>query len=130
MRNSHTINFCAPKCTKNVLFCALLIFTHSCCAKINGAQKLMGLRYGPKTSRPIKMQDSSNYSIWQLSWGMNLNFDIWQDIHRSNKYSWSFQVDVVKHAWTCPKLWQIVSQLYLKIGLSCEVSFLHVIRNS
>ena len=32
-----------PKCTKNGLFWALLIFAHTCYTKINGAQKLMGL---------------------------------------------------------------------------------------
>ena len=34
--NSRKINFCAPKCAKNGLFRALLIFAHSCWAKING----------------------------------------------------------------------------------------------
>ena len=33
LRNLHTINFRTPKCAKNGLFCALLIFAHSCCAK-------------------------------------------------------------------------------------------------
>ena len=37
------INFRTPKCAKNSLFSALLILAHSCCVKINGARKLMGL---------------------------------------------------------------------------------------
>ena len=37
LRNSRTINFRAPRCAKNGLFRALLIFAHSFCAKINGA---------------------------------------------------------------------------------------------
>ena len=43
MRNSRN-SFCTSKCAKNSLFWVLLIFAHSCCAKINGARKLMGLR--------------------------------------------------------------------------------------
>ena len=34
---------------------------------------------------------------------------------------------VLRHAWTCPKWQQIVSQFYLKNELSYEVSFLHVV---
>ena len=42
MRNSRN-SFCTSKCAKNSLFRVLLIFAHSCCAKINGARKLIGL---------------------------------------------------------------------------------------
>ena len=45
LRNSQTINFRAPKCAKNFLIRPLLIFAHSCCAKINGARKLMRVTY-------------------------------------------------------------------------------------
>ena len=43
LRNSRTINFCAPKGAKNCLFCTLSIFAQSFCAKSNGARKFMGL---------------------------------------------------------------------------------------
>ena len=37
LRNSHNINFYSPKCMKQNCF------KHYCCAKINVAQKLIGL---------------------------------------------------------------------------------------
>ena len=36
LRNSRAINFRAPKCAKNSLFRALLIFAHLICSEING----------------------------------------------------------------------------------------------
>ena len=42
--NLRNIKFCTAKCAKKDLFRTLLIFVHSCCAKINGAEKLVGLR--------------------------------------------------------------------------------------
>ena len=43
-----------------------------------------------------------------------MTFFMWLDIHRSNIFIGSFQVVMVRHARTCPKLCQIVSQLHLE----------------
>ena len=43
LSTSDTINFCAPKCTKNGLLCKLLIFAYSYCTKIKVVQKSMRL---------------------------------------------------------------------------------------
>ena len=58
----------------------------------------------PKTSRPIRMQDSLNYNNSQTSWDMKLNFCMWLDVHRSNAIQ-SFQVGVVRHTWNPPPLY-------------------------
>ena len=81
--------------------------------------------WGPKTSKSIRMQDSLNYNISQMSWNLKFNFRMWLDIHKRNKFTQSFQVGVVRHAWGCPKLCQIVSQLHLKNELRCELCFWH-----
>ena len=46
--------------------------------------------YGPKTSRPIRMQYSLIYNISQTSYGIKFNFCKWSDIYRSNKFTQSF----------------------------------------
>ena len=51
------------------------------------------------------------------------------DIYRSNKFTQSFQVDVVSHARACPKLCQIVSQLHLKNKVGYKVGFLRELRD-
>ena len=51
-----------------------------------------------KTPRPIRMQFSSNCNISQTNWSVKLNFFVWLDIHRSNKFIQTFQVGVVSHA--------------------------------
>ena len=43
-------------------------------AKTNRLGKMSFLSYGPKISRPIRMQDSLNCNISQISWDMKLNF--------------------------------------------------------
>ena len=65
--------------------------------------------YGPKTSRRIQIQNSSNCNISKISWGLKPNFYIWLDLHRNNKYRYSFQVSVIRHTW-----------LYLNIYLKNE----------
>ena len=79
------------------------------------------LSYIPKIARPIRMQDSLSYNTSQMRRGLLLNFFMLLDIHRSNKFIQSFQMSVVRHAWSCSKLWQIVSQLYLNNKLSYKV---------
>ena len=54
---------------------------------------------------------------------MMLNFCMQLDIHRSNKFIQIFQMGAVKHAYACPNLCQIVSQLYGRSELSCKVVF-------
>ena len=54
---------------------------------------------------------------------------MWLDIHRSNKFTQLFEVGVVRHAWACPKLCQIMSQLHLRDELSDKDSFLYLVRN-
>ena len=49
--------------------------------------------------------------------------------YRSNKFTFSFQLGVVRHDWALSKLCQIMSQLYLNIELSCKAGFLHVVRD-
>ena len=39
------------------------------------------------------------------------------------------KISVVRHGWLCPKLDQIVSQLYLKNELNYKVGFMHVDRD-
>ena len=70
--------------------------------------------YCRKTSRPIRRVDSLNCNISQTSGGMKFYFRMWLDILRSNKYTTSFQVGVVRYVWSCPKWCQIVIQLDLK----------------
>ena len=52
------------------------------------------------------MQDSLNYSISQMIWDMKLNFCIWLDIYRSQKFIQSFLVGVVSHAWEFSEVFQ------------------------
>ena len=84
--------------------------------------KIWILSYGPKTSRPIRMQDSLNCSVLQTIWGMKLNFCTWLDVHRSNKLTKPFQVYVVRHAWEYSKLckmWvRFISQEWLELWSS------------
>ena len=54
---------------------------------------------------------------------MKLNFCIPLEIHRSKKFTQSFQVIVVRHVWACAKLCQIMSQLQIENELSYEVGF-------
>ena len=82
--------------------------------------KNLVLIYGPKTSKPIRMQDSSNYNISQTSWNLKLNFCMLLDIYKIYAVISS---GVVRHAWACPKLSQLVTQLHLKNELSYQVGF-------
>ena len=68
-------------------------------AKTSCPRKIFFLSHGPKIVRPIRIQYSSNYSV---------RFCIWLQTHRSNKFTQSFQVGVVRSAWACSKLCQIV----------------------
>ena len=90
--------------------------------------KIWFLSYNPKTSRPIRIQDSLNFGISETSWGMKLNFCMWLDIHQNNKFSQFFQVDMIRFDWACLKLSEIMSQLHLKSSW-IEVVFLHVVRD-
>ena len=95
---------------------ALMVFQLS--TKTACLGKIWFLSYGPKISRPVRIQVSLNCNISQTKWVMKVNSFTWLEIYRSNKYSWSLQVGVVRHAWTWSKWWKIVSQLYLKNNLS------------
>ena len=48
--------------------------------------------YCPKTSRLIRMQDSLNYNVSQMSWVMKMNSFMGLDFHKSSIYSWSLQL--------------------------------------
>ena len=80
------------------------------------------LSYDPKTS------ECRIFTPQYLTknWGIKLNFGIWLEVRES--ISWLLQVGMLRHAWTCLKWQQIVSQFYLQNELSYEVSFLHVVR--
>ena len=54
-------------------------------AKTTCLEEIWFLSYGLKTPRLIRMQDSLNYNVSKTSWAIKLNFDMWLDIHRSNK---------------------------------------------
>ena len=69
----------------------------------------------------IRMQASLNYNISQTSWVMKLNFCMWLDIHRRNKFTKAFQLVVVRHVRACPKLCKFLSQLDLKNKLSIGI---------
>ena len=63
--------------------------------------KIWILSYGPKISRSIRMWDSLNHSVSQTSSDMKLDFCMWLDMHRSNKFTQSFKwvwSDVPGHA--------------------------------
>ena len=80
-----------------------------------------------RNSESIKIQDSLNYIISATSCCMN--FCMLLDIHRSNKFTQSFQEGVVRHDWVCPKLGQKVSQFHLKNDVICKVVLWHVVRD-
>lgn len=67
----------------------------------------------------ITMQDSLKYNIPQTSWSMKLKFCILLDIYRSNNFTQSFQMGLVRHPWACPELCEIMS--HLKNELSYKV---------
>ena len=100
-------------------------------AKSKYLRKICFLSYGPKTSRPIRMQDSLNCNISKTSSGMKFDFCTWLNIKRSNKrshFSYIKSVSYIKWVWSgMAKLWQIVSQIYLKNELSYEVCFLNLV---
>ena len=68
-----------------------------------------------KTFRPIRMQNFLNCNISQTNGIMKMKFCWWLDIHKSNKFTKSFQVGVIRLAWECPKWWQVSCQLLLKL---------------
>ena len=47
---------------------------------------ILHISYSSKTSRPIRIQDFLNYNISQMNWGLKVDFCVWLDIHRSNKF--------------------------------------------
>ena len=73
-------------------------------AKTKCLGKIWLFSYDIITYWPIRMQDSLNYNISQTTWGLNLNFCMWLDIHGSNKFAQTFRVGVVEHACACPKV--------------------------
>ena len=60
-------------------------------------------------SRPIRIQDSLNCKISETSWGMKLTFCSWISTHRNNRYSWTFQIGVLRHAKSGDKYWATLS---------------------
>ena len=81
----------------NSLICTFLLeykYINGLVTKYQG--KIWFLTYSPKTSRPIRIQDSLNNIISHTSWYMKLNICMWLDIHRRNKFTQLFQVGVVK----------------------------------
>ena len=87
--------------------------------------KILILSYGPKISRPIRVQDSFNYKFLQRSWGMKLNFCMWLYIHRSNKFSQVLQVDVIRHVRVCPTC-QGMPKVKPRLRLSWAITFFFV----
>ena len=78
------------------------------------------------SSKKLQTNQNTDFSILQYE----VNFLFAVTIHGSNKFSTSFQVGVLKHAQTSPKLSQIVSQFHPKNELSYKVSLWHVVRGS
>ena len=61
-------------------------------AKTTCLGKIWFFSYGSKTSRPLRMQNSLNYNISKMSWGMKLNFcSKWLDIHGSDNWVGCFK---------------------------------------
>ena len=54
-------------------------------AKTTCSQKIWFLRYGPKTSKQIWMENSLNYNISQKTWRMRLIFWIWLEAKEGTK---------------------------------------------
>ena len=77
-----------------------------------------------KVTKVERSNQNVDCNISQNRWDVKLKFFMWLDIHRSHKIIQSFQVGVGEHAWTCPKLCQIISWLlYIKNELSCNACF-------
>ena len=74
-------------------------------------------------SKNLKANQNAGFSkLEYLTNKLKLNFWIWLERSmNTTNVSWLLQVGVVRHAWICPKWWQIVSQLCLKNELSYEV---------
>ena len=62
----------------------------------------------------------------EMNRGLKFNFYIWSETYRSNEFTQSFQVGVVRHDWDCSKLDQIVSQLHLKNELRYKIFFFYL----
>ena len=60
-------------------------------AKTTCLGKICFLSHGPKSSRPIRIQDYLNCNAWQTSWGMKLKICMWLDMYRDNKNIWLLQ---------------------------------------
>lgn len=77
------------------------------------------LSYGPKTSRPIRMQNSFNDNISQASWCVKSKFCMWLNIHISNKFIQLFPVGVFRHTKIVPNSVSASSgkgaELYIKL---------------
>ena len=97
----------------------LLVFQRS--AKTTCLGKFWFLRYGLKTSRPIRMQDSLNCNISQRSWDLNLSFCMWLDLHKATnsfshfKWKWSGKAE---HAQCLGKTWvSFISRMRLVFSI-------------
>ena len=67
-------------------------------------------------SKNFRIQDSLKCNMSKTSWGMKLTFWSWISTHKNNRYSWAFQMGVLRKEWACPKWWRIVSGFISRIS--------------
>lgn len=97
-------------------------------AKIACLRKISFSSYDQKTSWINRMQDSLNWNISWMNWGMKLKFFMLLDI-RKNKLTQSFQLGMVRQPWIYPKWYKMKSQLNLWNVLRNKVGLWPVVRH-
>ena len=85
LRYLHSINFSAPKCAKNCLLHQLLLFTHSCLAKIYGARNINGIK--------VFHYERSKCSWWQVEIFIMTGQDLIMNDRDFHDYSRSFTLN-------------------------------------
>ena len=85
LRYLHSINFSTPKCAKNGLLHQLLLFAHSCFAKIYGARNINGIK--------VFHYERSKCSWWQVEIFIMAGQDLIMNDRDFHGYSRSFTLN-------------------------------------
>ena len=85
LRYLHSINFSAPKCAKNGLLHQLLVFAHSCLAKIYGARNINRIK--------VFHYERSKCSWWQVEIFIMTGQDLIMNDRDFHDYSRSFTLN-------------------------------------
>ena len=81
-------------------------------AKTTCLENIWFLRYGPKTSRRIRMQDSLNFNFSQTSLSRKVIFYMWLDIHKSNKFINPLRSNLTKWSNTLKQFAPVAEELF------------------